>query len=94
MSQRIDKSWNVFVSVENTEHDRCVDVFSRSDGSYGFEEFRRDIEDGGRWTPVQHYSGIVYASPTDALDAAERSVPWLTDTLAQKPELRTRIGLG
>ena len=47
MSKRIDKSWLVFVSIENFEHDRCVDLFSRPDGSYGFEEFRRDVEDRG-----------------------------------------------
>src|SRR6266478_5665855 len=69
MSKRIEKSWTVFVSVENSGHDRCVDMFSRPDGSYGFEEFRRDVEDGGQWTPVQYYSGIAYVSPTDALDA-------------------------
>ena len=92
MSQRIEKTWIVFVSVENPEHNRCVDMFSRPDGSYGFEEFRRDIEDSGQWTPVQYYSGIAYGSPIDALDAAERCVPWLADILVQKPELRIRIG--
>ena len=94
MSKRIEKSWTVFVSVENSEHDRCVDIFSRPDRSYGFEEFRRDIEDAGQWTPVHYYSGIAYASPADALDAAERCVPWLAAVLVRKPELRTRIGLG
>jgi hypothetical protein len=90
-SKRIDKSWTVFVSVENSEHDRCVDIFSRADGSYGFEEFRRDIEDGGKWTPVQYYSGVTYVSSADALDTAERRIPWLVDVLARKPELRMRI---
>ena len=94
MSQRIDKSWIVFISIENLEHDRCVDFFSREDGSYGFEEFRRDIEDGGQWTPVQYYSGATYVSSADALDTAERCVPWLADVLAQQPELRIRIRLG
>ena len=47
MSKRIDKSWVVFSSVENLEHDRCVDLFSRPDDTFGFEEFRRDPEDGG-----------------------------------------------
>ena len=94
MSQRIDKSWIVFISIENLEHDRCVDFFSRPDGSYGFEEFRRDVEDNGQWTPVEYYSGIAYVSPTDALDAAERCVPWLVDVLVQKPELRMRICFG
>ena len=91
MSERIDKSWTVFVSVENSEHDRCVDIFSRPDGSHGFEEFRRDIEDGGRWTPVQYYSGVAYVSSAAALETAERCVPWLGDILTQQPELRMRI---
>jgi hypothetical protein len=38
MSRRIDKSWLVFTSIENYEHDQCVDLFSRSDGTCGFEE--------------------------------------------------------
>ena len=50
MSQRIDKSWLVFASIANFEHDRCVDFFSRPDGSFGFEEFdaTRRIEVPGR----------------------------------------------
>ena len=91
MSRRIDKSWTVFVSVENPEHDRCVDLFSRTDGSYGFEEFRRDVEDGGQWTPVQYYSGVAYGSSAEALETAERCVPWLTDVLAKSPDMRRRI---
>jgi hypothetical protein len=74
MSKRIDKSWLVFVSVENPEHDRCVDFFSRPDGSSGFEEFRRDVEDGGQRTPVQYYSGVSYASPAKVLDTAVGAV--------------------
>jgi len=67
MSRRIDKSWLVFTSIENFEHDRCVDLFSRPDGSFGFEESRRNPEDGGEWTPVQYYSGSAYASQDAAL---------------------------
>jgi hypothetical protein len=94
VSRRIDRSWTVFVSVENSEADRCVDFFSRADRSYGFEEFRRDVEDGGQWTPIQYYSGVIYASSSDALDAAERCVSWLAAVLARKPELRQRITSG
>jgi hypothetical protein len=85
MSQRIDKSWLVFISIENFEHDRCVDLFSRPDGSFGFEEFRRDAEDRSEWTPIQYYSGTVYASREAALIAAMQSVPWLTDAIEQSP---------
>jgi hypothetical protein len=85
MSQRIDKSWLVFISIENFEHDRCVDLFSRPDGSYGFEEFRRDVEDRGEWTPVRYYSGSVYTSREAALAAATQSVAWLADAIRQSP---------
>jgi len=85
MSKRIDKSWLVFVSIENFEHDRCVDLFSRPDGSYGFEEFRRDVEDRGEWTPVQYYSGSTYASRETALATATRSLTWLADAIKQCP---------
>lgn len=82
MSRRIDKSWLVFDSVENGEHDRCVDLFRRPDGTHGFEEFRRDAEDAGAWTPVQYFSGAVYDSKEAALAAAIESVPWLAERRA------------
>jgi hypothetical protein len=81
MSRRIDKSWTVFDSVENGEHDRCVDLFSRPDGSFGFEEFRRDVEDAGAWTPVAYYSSAAYASKDAALHAATKAVVWLAGSL-------------
>jgi hypothetical protein len=85
VSQRIAKSWLVFMSLENFEHDRCVDVFSRPDGSCGFEEFRRDAEDRGAWTAVQFYSGAVYPSRKAALAAAAQSVAWLPEAIRQNP---------
>ena len=81
MSRRIDRSWTVFSSIENAEHHRCVDLFSRPDGSFGFEEFRRDVEDGGAWTPVAYYSGAAYASKEAALGAAVKAVAWLAAAL-------------
>jgi len=53
MSARLDKSWSVLASHQTREGNRCVDIFSRPDGTYGFEEFRKDPEDMGAWTPVQ-----------------------------------------
>jgi hypothetical protein len=74
MSKRIDKSWLVFTSIENFDHDRCVDLFSRPDGSFGFEEFRRDPEDRGEWTPVKYYSNSAYGSQEAAFAAAMQVV--------------------
>jgi hypothetical protein len=84
MAKRIHESWTVFDSIENREHDRCVDLFSRPDGTHGFEEFRRDVEDAGAWTPVQYYSHARYRSKNAALSAAVAAVTWLTDALSRR----------
>jgi hypothetical protein len=77
MSSRLGPSWVVIESIENPQHDRCVDVFTRSDGSFGFEEFRRDAEDAGAWTPVRYFCGLRQASKGEALSEAARHVAWL-----------------
>jgi hypothetical protein len=81
MSQRIDKSWVVFASIENTEGNRCVDLFLRPDGTYGFEEFRKDPEDAGLWTPVHYYSAACFPSKDEVLAAATSTVTWLAEKL-------------
>lgn len=84
MSQRIDKSWTVLASIENFERDRCVDLFRRPDGTHGFEEFRRDAEDAGAWTPMYYYSGARFASRDAALAAATQTVAWLGEQLGDQ----------
>ena len=81
MSRRSDSSWVVLDSIENGQHDRCVDLFRRPDGSFGFEEFRRDVEDAGTWTPVAYYSSAAYASRQAALDVAILRVAWLDEAV-------------
>jgi hypothetical protein len=78
MSKRLDQSWVVIESIENPQHDRCVDLFMRPDGSFGFEEFRRDAEDAGAWTPISYFCDVRRASKDDALAEAARQVAWLT----------------
>ena len=83
MSKRIDPSWTVLDSIENATHDRCVDLFRRPGDSYGFEEFRRDVEDAGAWTPVQYFSAASYSS-RGGLHAAIAAVTWLQDALRRR----------
>ena len=80
----IDKSWVVLRSIENGEHDRCVDLFRRPDGSFGFDEFRRDVEDAGAWTPVAYHSGAAYSSMDDDMSAAVKAVAWLDGALKDR----------
>jgi hypothetical protein len=70
----------VLESFENTIRTHCVDIFRRADGSFGFEEFRRDPEDRGAWQCLSKYGRSAFPSGQDALDAAKRSVPWLDST--------------
>jgi hypothetical protein len=84
MSKRIDPSWIVVDSIENREHNRCVDLFRRPDGTFGFEEFRRDVEDAGAWTPVQYYSHGVWPRKEAALNAAAQAVAWLAEALQRR----------
>jgi hypothetical protein len=84
VSRRIDRSWTVLTSLEDGYGERCVDLFRRPDDSFGFEEFRRDVEDSGAWTPVAYYSSARFDSKQDALRAAANAVPWLRDHPAAK----------
>jgi len=68
----------VLASFENAAADRCVDLFRRADGSFGFEEFRRDPEDGGAWTRTGRFGDGVYGTRDDALAAARRAVAWFS----------------
>lgn len=84
MSSRIDKSRLVLASIGNGEPDRCVDLFGRPDGGFGFEAFRRDVEDAGLWTAVADHSVAAYGSKEAALTAAIDAVGRLAKALAAR----------
>jgi hypothetical protein len=84
MSARLDPSWRVLVSHQTAEGERCVDIFERPVGTFGFEEFRRDPEDMGGWTPVRHLASVEYPTEADTLVAACAAVPWLRSRLAPR----------
>ncbi len=54
-----------------------MDVFLRPSGTFGYEEFRRDPEDLGAWTPPHYHCDTVFTDLESALCAARRTVPWL-----------------
>jgi hypothetical protein len=67
----------VLTSLENNAADRCVDIFVRADGTFGFEECRRDYEDAGEWFPLDKYSGLIFDTEEAALAEAKARVAWL-----------------
>jgi hypothetical protein len=74
----------VLRSIETDSGNRCVDIFLRPDGSFGFEEYRRDSEDGRGWFPVGFHSEQVCATEAAAFDAALEAVSWLREVVAAK----------
>ena len=67
----------VLRSIETAEGDRCVDIFRRGSGSFGFEGYRRDAEDTSGWFRVTQFGCQRYDSEAAAIDAAGRVFPWL-----------------
>ena len=66
----------VLTSIENTEGNLCVDIFVRADGTFGFEEYRRDVEDQ-RWAKVGYNAHRIFASQDEARAAARAVVAWM-----------------
>jgi ribosomal protein S18 acetylase RimI-like enzyme len=73
----------VLRSIEMPDGDRCVDLFVRPDGTYGYEEYRRELEDGRGWFPIGFHSEAEFSSEEQALKSALDSVSWLKAVLRQ-----------
>jgi hypothetical protein len=71
----------VMRSIETDDGLRCVDIFRRPDGTFGFEEYRRDAEDGRGWRQIGYYGEKTYGTGEDALSAALVQVGWLKSAL-------------
>jgi hypothetical protein len=70
-------STKVLTSLENSAGDHCIDIFVRADGTFGFEEYRRDPEDERGWFSLHLYSQQVFATVEDALAQAKSRVAWM-----------------
>ncbi|MEL6996717.1 MAG: hypothetical protein AAFP68_00530 [Pseudomonadota bacterium] len=68
-------------SIEAPGGTVCVDIFHRPDGSWGFEEYRRDTEDGRGWFPIGDYGESRFETQQDAVLAAKKTVVWLKDAM-------------
>ena len=60
----------VIRSINNEDVSLCVDIFRRPDNTFGFEEYRREIEDNRGWFPIGGHSSYVFDSDIAALRAA------------------------
>lgn len=67
----------VVASFDSPAGDHCVDIFLRDDGSFGYEEYRRDAEDLRGWFPLHRYASQVFATEQAALAQAKATVAWM-----------------
>ena len=67
----------VVASINSPAGDHCVDVFQREDGSFGFEEYRRDVEGMRGWFPLNRFSSLVFDTEQQALAHARAAVEWM-----------------
>lgn len=73
--------YTVLKSINLPGETICVDIFRRADGSYGFDTFRRDPEDGRGWYSIGHHSTARFDSEAATLAAARREITWLDDAM-------------
>jgi hypothetical protein len=82
MSKRFD--WTVLTSYETHDGSLCVDVFRRDDGTFGFEQFRREVEDFNRWERVSYYGEQRFADVDAAIRAARRTLSWFDELMVER----------
>ena len=67
----------VLASLEDSTRTSCVDIFLRADGTFGFEEYRANLDSGVGWQSLARFSHLIFASGEEALREAQRVIPWL-----------------
>ncbi len=77
MTERRTERPLVIESIETPDGARCVDIFRRADNTYGFEAYRRDLEDPSGWFPIGRHSFTNYGSEDEARAAARQKIGWL-----------------
>lgn len=71
----------VVKSINAAGEDRCVDIFRRPDSTFGFEEYRRDVEDQRGWFAIGFYGERTFDTEAAALAAALVAVSWLDEAI-------------
>ena len=67
----------VLASLETEDGSHCVDFFVREDGTFGFEQYRGELDGANRWQSLGKYGRMSFASGAEALEAARQHGPWL-----------------
>ena len=63
-------------SVDNQEQTRCVDIIQDLNGTFRFQEWRREPEDISGWFLILDSSPKTYPTALEAIIAAKQSIAW------------------
>ncbi len=77
MYRRSKDLGTVVLSLNATGEALCVDFFKTDDGSFGFEEYRRDAETAEGWFPIGFFSDLRFQTLDQAKSDAMGRVAWL-----------------
>jgi len=69
----------VMRSINTPDGGRCVDVFLRPGGTFGFEEFRRDVEDPSGWFAIGGHIAKSFETEDAAFEQALAAISWIKD---------------
>jgi hypothetical protein len=73
------KNYRVINSFENQQRNKCVDIIQVEDGTFRFQEWRRDCEDLHGWFLLQDSLPIAYNTEEKAVSSATKTIIWLRD---------------
>ncbi len=75
----MNREGRLVVASPETEDGRfCVDIVRNADGTYAWDEWRREPEDPSGWQATGRASAETFDTDKAARDAAFASVEWLS----------------
>ena len=66
----------ILKSINNLDDTLCVDIFERSDGSFGFEEYRRELENYEGWYKIGLFDQHRFNTKDEAYAEAKKNIKW------------------
>ena len=64
-------------SINNFDKSRCIDIFKREDNSFGYEEYRRDLETNEGWYKIGFLENLIFINEEEAYTSASQNILWL-----------------
>ena len=78
MLGKLMKKKVVVLSINNFDKSRCIDIFKREDNSFGYEEYRRDLETNEGWYTVGFLEHLKFTNEEEAYTNACNNILWLS----------------